>query len=131
MHAVEQVLKAFRDPFIKSIDASAVIQELQHADIISDGDVELIEQTKDATQQSARLHKMLEDKCTANAFMEFCDIVSSVKGNKRMKELGKGMKKRLESKGLCLIEFFTCMQGTARHGSMRKCPCSLHVCIRT
>ena len=118
-HAVERVLKAFRDPFIKSIDANAVIQELQHADTISDGDVEEIKQIKDATQQSARLHKMLEDKCTADAFMEFCDMVSSVKGNRRMKGLGKNMKKQLECKCLYLIEcLHVAMQGTGGYGSM-------------
>ena len=104
LHAVENVLEEFRESFIKSIKASAVVQELQHADIISDGDVKDIRQANDATQQSTLLHTILVAKCTVEALMKVCDIIISVKGNPRMKEIGKKMKKRLESKCLCVTE---------------------------
>lgn len=88
------------------MQASAVAQQLQPEDIISKGDLKEINQTQDAKEQNMLLHTKLEEKCTAEALMKVCDIIISVEGNPKMKQLGQDMKDMLESRFcMCL-----CMQ---------------------
>ena len=81
------------------MDANAVILELLHNNIIDRGDERRIAMTLDPTQQNQFLHLILKEKCTGDAFETVCDIITAVKGNPKMKALGKSMKKRLEKGG--------------------------------
>ena len=82
------------------MDADAIVMELEHQDIISEGDRRAIKEERDASQQNQLLHARLKKTCTVKALMDVCDIITMVKGNPRMKSLGEDMKTELE-KGLC------------------------------
>ena len=76
------------------MDSNAVVLDLLHYDIITEGDQRTITMTIDRTQQNKFLHLYLR-KCTEDAFHLVCDIISGVKGNPRMGALGTAMKRRL------------------------------------
>ena len=59
--------------------------------------------TLDPTQQNQFLHLILKEKCTEDAFETACDIITAVKGNPKMKALGKSMKRRLETGGYICV----------------------------
>ena len=102
------------------MDSNAVVLDLLHHDIITDGDQRTITMTMDRTQQNKFLHLYLR-KCTENAFHLVCDIISDVKGNPRMGALGTAMKRRLVT-GNCVC---MCM-----HVCERVCVCvSMCVCV--
>ena len=54
------------------------------------------------TQQNQCLHLILKEKCTEEAFGTVCDIITAVKGNPKMEELGAAMKRRLETGRQCV-----------------------------
>ena len=97
--AAEEVLDHFRDRFIKDTASSAIVFELKHKDVIANGDVEMIERKADVTQQNQYLHECLMRKCTKEALMEVCNVMSAVRGNPKMNALGRDMRRRL--KGIC------------------------------
>ena len=86
----------------KEVDASTVVLELEHRGIISNGDQKTISQNEDNTQQSLLLHACLKKICDPKALKDVCDIISTVKGNPRMKLFGEHMKMEWE-KGVLLI----------------------------
>ena len=90
----QQVLDEFRDQFIQDMDSNAIVLDLLHYDIITEGDQRTITMTMDRTQQNKFLHLYLR-KCTEDAFHRVCDIISGVKGNPKMSVLGTAMKQRL------------------------------------
>ena len=92
-----QVLDIFRDKFIEEMDANAVALELLHNGIIDRGDQRMITLTQNQTQQNQFLHLILKEKCTEEAFVAVCDIITAVKGNPKMKALGESMKRKLET----------------------------------
>ena len=92
--AAQQVLDEFRDQFIQDMDSNAVVLDLLHHGIITEGDQRTITMTMDRTQQNKFLHLYLR-KCTEDAFRLVCDIISGVKGNPKMSALGTAMKWRL------------------------------------
>ena len=102
-HEAVQVLDLFRDQFIEEMDANAVVLELLHNNIIDRGDERRITMTLDPTQQNQFLHLTLKEKCTEDAFVTVCDIITAVKGNPKMKSLGESMKRRLETGGYICV----------------------------
>ena len=77
------------------MDSNAVVLDLLHHDIITEGDQRRITMTMDRIQQNKFLHLYLKEKCTEDAFHLVCDIISGVKGNPKMSALGTAMKRRL------------------------------------
>ena len=103
---MEQVLDHFRKQFIRDVDASAIVLELEHKNIIAHGDEREISQRLDRTQQNQMLHGRLRHTCTKEALMTVCEVIIAVRGNPRMKELGEDMKRMLESK--CCVFIYVC-----------------------
>ena len=99
--AAAEVLDHFRDRFIKDATSSTIMYELKHRNVISSGDVEMIERKPDVTQQNQYLHECLMRKCTKEALMEVCNVMTAVKGNPKMNALGKDMRRRLT--GICHV----------------------------
>ena len=83
------------------MDSNAVVLDLLHHNIITEGDQRTITMTMDRTQQNKSLHLYLKEKCTDDAFHLVCDIISGVKGNPKMSALGTAMKQSLQ-KGNCV-----------------------------
>ena len=96
-HAAKQVLGDFRDQFIADVDANTVVWELLYKNIIPRGVQERISRTDEPKQQNEILHDCLQRRCTKEALMEVCDIIVSVRGHPKMRELGKAMKRRLHT----------------------------------
>ena len=107
-HAVEQVLKHFRDRFITEVEAGAIIMELLDKDIIPDGVQEKIAKTDSPKQQNEILHARLMKTCTIDALRTVCEIIMKVRGNPKMKALGEAMTKSLET-GKCCAFVFVCV----------------------
>ena len=82
------------------MDSNAVVLDLLHYNIITEGDQKTITMTIDRTQQNKFLHLYLR-KCTDDAFRLVCNIISNVKGNPKMSALGTAMERSLQ-KGNCL-----------------------------
>ena len=82
------------------MDANAVVLDLVHYDIISEGDQKTITTNMDRTQQNKFLHLYLK-KCTEDALLRVCDLISATKGNPKMSTLGTAMRRRLET-GVCV-----------------------------
>ena len=99
--AAAEVLDHFRDRFINDAASSAIIYELKHKDVIASGDVEMIERKADVTQRNQYLHECLKRKCTKEALMEVCNVMSAVKGNPKMNALGRDMRRHV--KGICHV----------------------------
>ena len=115
----QQVLDEFRDRFIQEMDANAVVLDLLHYNIISEGDQRTITTNMDRTLQNKFLHFYLR-KCTEHALMRVCDVISAMKGNPKMCALGDDMRRRLETgKPLCVC---VCVCACA-------CVCVLCVCV--
>lgn len=95
-HEAEQILDEFRGRFIQDMDSEAVVLDLLHYDIISEGDLRTIRRTMNRIQQNSFLHFYLKSKCTEDSLHIVCDIISSVMGNARMRALGIDMRRRLE-----------------------------------
>ena len=98
-----EFLDHFRQQFIAEVDASTIVLELEHRDIISNGDQKTISRKEDNTQQSQLLHACLKKTCDAKALTDVCDIIATVKGNPRMKSFGERMKTEWE-KGVLVIK---------------------------
>ena len=99
MYAAEQVLDDFRQRFITNLDAEAVIFDLKHYGIISDGDLTSVRKIDSATQQNQLLHFCLTRKCTKDALLKVCGILIECKGNPKMNSLGRELMQRL-AKGI-------------------------------
>ena len=82
------------------MDATAIVLELEHRGVISNGDQLTISLNKDATQQNQLLHACLKKKCNAKALTDVCDVITKVKGNPKMKSFGEDLKMEWE-KGVC------------------------------
>ena len=91
--AAEEVLDHFRDRFINDAASSAIIYELKHKDVIASGDVEMIERKADVTQQNQYLHECLMRKCTKDALMQVCNVMTAVRGNPKMNALGEDIRR--------------------------------------
>ena len=101
--AAEQVLGHFRKRFVEEVNANIIAFELVHEDIIADGDQKAISKKDDAAEQSQFLHAHLVRTCTREALMTVCNVIISVKGNPKMRALGKDMKDMLE--GGCSVSY--------------------------
>ena len=99
--AAEEVLDHFRDRFIKDTASSDIMYELKHKDVIASGDVEMIERKADVTQRNQYLHECLKRKCTKEALMEVCNVMTAVRGHPKLNALGEDMRRRL--KGICHV----------------------------
>ena len=106
--AAQQVLGHFRGKFIDTVDADAIVFELVHQGIISNGDSKSIMRNTDGPQQNQYLHACLLQKCDEEALMSVCEIIIAVRGNPRMKGLGKEMKSMLGGKW-CWLYVCTCV----------------------
>ena len=96
----EEVLKEYRDRFVKEMDASTVVSDFVYHGIIPDGVRESIAKAYDSRQRNSTLHDCLLKTCTNEALKTACGIIASVQGNPRMSALGKDMQRRLEA-GVC------------------------------
>ena len=96
----EELLVQFRDQFIRSMDADAVVYDLECEGIISNGDLTKITTTPDTTIQNKILHACLKQKCDKDALTRVCDMIVTVQGNPKMAALGREMKCQLH-KGKC------------------------------
>ena len=70
-------------------------------DIIDDGNLREIRETKNTKQQNKMLHLCLTEKCTLEALKTVCEVIIDVKGNPKIRALGEDMKRRLEA-GVCV-----------------------------
>ena len=104
--SAERVLDHFRDRFIAEMDANAIVMDLEYRGLISNGDQQTITQESDPSWQNQILHACLTMKCTVRALQDVCDIITMVKGNPKMRSLGKDMKTELE-KGLSYVCFYS------------------------
>ena len=84
------------------MDANAIVMELQHCAVISDGDLQAIKSEMGTSQQNRLLHARLKITCTVEALMDVCDIITMVKGNPKLKSWGQDMKTEIE-KGLSCV----------------------------
>ena len=105
--AAEQVLDHFRDQFIRDVDASAIVTELEENTIISYSDRMMITRSPNRIQQNQILYNCLRRRCSKEALMAVCEVIIPVQCNPRMKDLGEGMKKMLERK--CCVCSCVCM----------------------
>ena len=96
-----EFLHHWRQQFVENVKATAIIFELEHQGIISDGDLEKISQKDDSSQQSQLLLACLKKKCDAKALTAVCDIIATVKANPRMKSFGEHMKTEWEKSVCC------------------------------
>ena len=99
---VEQVLDMFRQRFIADVDAKAIVYDLEHQDIISDGDLKEVTRTLSGVEQNQFLHRCLKIKATKDTLLQVCDIMIGCHGNSRMNQVGKKMKSALETGRCCL-----------------------------
>ena len=97
----QRVLDEFRERFIQEMDASAVVLDFVHYDIINRENLRTITRTEDPTEQNKFLHLYLKERCTEDAFLVVCDIISDVKGSPKMRALGTAMRRTLET-GVCV-----------------------------
>ena len=97
--AAADVLGHFRTRFITDVDANRIVFDLLQKDIIAVGDCKEIRQTADLEEQNKYLHARLVTICHEEALRLVCDIIISVKGNPKMKQLGEEMKRMLQ--GMC------------------------------
>ena len=74
-----------------------------------DGDLQHIKMNLDTTRQNQILHECLLRKCTEEALRRVCEIIIAVRGNPRMKALGRDMKSMLDSKCCVLVCTYVCM----------------------
>ena len=116
----EQVLDHFRKRFLKVMDAKAIVMELENHKIISNGDQTEIRRETNSTQQNQLLHACLKKKCTVEALMIVCDIITKVNGNPRLKSLGEDMKTELE-KGLSYVGYYAYMHYCASWYAVCEC----------
>ena len=79
----------------------AVVGDLLHNNIIDEGDERDITSDRNPAQQNQELHLCLRRKCTPDALMTVCDIMTAVRGNPNMLALGKAIKRKLVT-GMCV-----------------------------
>ena len=89
------------------MDAKAVTMELVYKGIIGSGDESEILKIEDPSLRNQKLHSCLMNKCTKEALNTVCCIIMEVKGNPKMKALGKDMKRSL-SEGLYMCILYAC-----------------------
>ena len=87
----------FRQRFIADVDADAIVYDLEHQDIISDGDLKEVTRTPSGVEQNQFLHHCLKRKATKDTLLKVCDIMIGCHGNSRMNQVGKEMKSALET----------------------------------
>ena len=87
----------FRQRFIADVDANAIVYDLEHQDIISDGDLKEVTRTPSGVEQNQFLHRCLKRKATEDTLLQVCDIMIGCHGNSRMNRVGKEMKSALET----------------------------------
>ena len=97
-YAAEQVLDHFQDQFIRDVDASAIVTELEQNTIILYNDRMMITSSTTQNEQNQILYDCLRRRCTKEALMAVCEVIIAVRSNPQMKDLGEDMKKMLERK---------------------------------
>ena len=102
--AVEQILEQFCDRFMKEIDAKAIMYELKRKDIIGAAEVTTISQNNNPDQNNGLLYDRLLNTCDDESFTKVCDMIIAVRGNPKMKNLGKEMKSMLASEFMCTCD---------------------------
>ena len=75
------------------MDADAIVYELAHQGIISDGDLKEIKAIKGAKQKNHCLYHCLMQTSTKESLLKACTIMIEEKGNPKMKEFGKELEK--------------------------------------
>ena len=78
------------------MDASTVVMELLHRDVIDEVDQKVITMEHNPNKRNQILHACLIKKCTDDALKTVCDVMIGIPGNPRMETLGYDMKRRLE-----------------------------------
>ena len=77
------------------MDAEAVVGDLLHNNIIDEGDKRDITSARNPRLQNQELHLCLKRKCTPDALMTVCGIMTAVEGNPKMLALGEAIKRKL------------------------------------
>ena len=103
-NALEQNQKRF----IKEVEASAIVSELHHLNIIDEGDMIGIKKVDYSTEQNEHLHRVLMKKCTVESLKSVCDVMAKVNGNPKMNAFGKFLKKSLDP-ALGMHAFWWCV----------------------
>ena len=79
------------------MDAIVVIRDLQHRNIIADGDVNTISRQTGRKVRNQILHEVLTKKCTDETFKVACEvIIGADRSNAVMVQLAEDMKRSLE-----------------------------------
>ena len=97
-YAAKQVLLHFRDRFIEEVDAIAIVFDLEHNKIITDGVREDIRRACGRALQNQILCANLTRVCTKKALITTCEVFIAVHGNAIMNQLGRDMKNMLLGK---------------------------------
>ena len=109
------------------MDSTKVIWDLLEMNVIDEGNLRAITETKDTEQQNKMLHYYLKKKCTLEALKTVCKLIINMNGNPKMRVLGEDMMRRLEEAGVCVPN---CM-----HVCLCVCvPCvghTVHACLPT
>ena len=104
----EQVLDNFRTKFIDEMDATSIVQTLEHEGIIAHGVLQEVKTASGRMNQNASLHAHLKATCTEASLMTTCHIIIAVPGNPRMKALGKDMLSMLEGESGTRVSLDAC-----------------------
>jgi len=102
--AAQQVLDHFRDRFIREVDATIIVRELEYHGIISDGVRQEVTAVSGSVVQNQTLHAHLVRTCTKKALMSVSEVMVAVEGNPNMKALGEEMRSLLRGKCCVFIQ---------------------------
>ena len=103
--AAQQALDHLRDRFIREVDATTIVRELEYRGIISDSVRQEVTAAPGRAVQNQTLHAHLVRTCTREALLEVSEVMIAVEGNPMMRALGKEMKRVL--KGKCCVCSYT------------------------
>ena len=96
--AAQPALDHLRDRFIREVDATTIVRELEYRGIISDGVQQEVTAASGRVVQSQILHAHLVRRCTKEALLDVCEVMIAVEGNPIMRALGEDMKRALRGK---------------------------------
>ena len=83
------------------MDANAILSKLLETNFISNDHQTKISQMTTRTEQNKILLSHFMETCETEDLMEICDIITAVKGNRKLKRLGASMKDMLEKGQYC------------------------------
>ena len=91
----QQALDHLRKRFIREVDATTIVHELEYRGIISDGVRQEVTTASGMVVQNRILHAHLVRTCTKETLLDVSEVMITVEGNPIMKALGEDMKRAL------------------------------------